>query len=181
MAPSVTTCHLLSAGVEATEDLAFGLAQSLWPGAVLVLNGDLGAGKTAFVRGLARGLGITEPVASPTYTLMNAYEARLPLYHFDAWMEGRQKSLFLDGGDDWLYGAGVAAIEWGERVADWMPAQRLEVQLSHVGPQTRALRLCATEERPGPYAELLERLVLPEGISRAASPPEGAQAAEPAP
>ncbi len=120
-------------GVAATEALGEALAELAVAGDVLALEGDLGAGKTALVRGLARGLGIDDSVASPTYVLMDALEGgRLPLYHFDAWLEGREKALFLDGGDDWLRGGGLAVVEWAGRVAAWLPVPRLEVRLAHV-------------------------------------------------
>ncbi len=130
-----------SASPAATEALGEALGLALFPGVVISLDGDLGAGKTCFVRGLARGLGVQGQVASPSYTLMDAHEGRLPLYHFDAWMEGREKAFFLDGGDDWLHGEGVCAVEWGERVGNWLPRPRLAIRLQHRGPQERRIHL----------------------------------------
>ncbi|HRV82475.1 MAG TPA: tRNA (adenosine(37)-N6)-threonylcarbamoyltransferase complex ATPase subunit type 1 TsaE, partial [Planctomycetota bacterium] len=101
---------------EATLALAEHVGRGLRAGEVLALSGDLGSGKTTFVRGLARGMGITDPVSSPTYTLMHAYEGTgLELFHFDAWMEGRQKSLLADGGSGVLETGGVAVVEWASR------------------------------------------------------------------
>ena len=141
--------RIASRSVEATEALAEHLGRLAPPGLVVALIGELGSGKTCFVRGLSRGLGITEPVSSPTYTLMHEYVGgRLTLYHFDAWMEGREKALFLDGGDDWLYAQGVSAVEWAGRVGDWLPEPRLEVVLEHRGPEARALRLTAVGALP---------------------------------
>ena len=119
---------LLSLGEDATEAVGAALGADCRPGTVIALTGDLGAGKTCLVRGLARGLGIHEGVASPTYTLMQAHEGgRLPLYHFDAWMEGREKAWLAEGGGAWLRDEGVAVIEWAGRVRDWLPEPRLEV------------------------------------------------------
>src|SRR5687767_999122 len=97
----------LSRSPEATEAFAEAIGRRLRAGSVIALSGELGAGKTCFTRGLARGLGIEDDVTSPTFALMAAHEGRLALYHFDAWMEGREKALFLDGGDEWLHGGGV--------------------------------------------------------------------------
>ena len=104
--------RLLSRSAEGTEALGRALGRELPAGAVLALDGDLGSGKTCFVRGLARGLGVEGPVGSPTYTLMHAYEGgRLPLYHFDAWMEQRERALLADGGGEWLRADGVSVVE----------------------------------------------------------------------
>lgn len=133
--------RVASRSVEETEDLAAALGERLRPGDVLALDGELGAGKTAFVRGLARGLGVEGPVSSPTYILMNVYSGRLELYHFDAWMEGREQAFLADGGGEWLRADGVAVVEWAERVADWLPRPRLGVRLAHAGPEERRIEL----------------------------------------
>lgn len=162
---------LLSASAEATSALAEALGRVLPAGTVVALDGDLGAGKTCFVRGLARGLGIADVVASPTYTLMQAFEGgRLPLYHFDAWMEGREKALFADGGDEWLRAGGIAVVEWAERVAEWLPEPRLAVRLEHAGPDLRVLRLRVVGEPGTPLAGRIAALALPAGISEGEGP-----------
>lgn len=141
--PDQTSARLFdSRSPAATEALGEALGQALFSGVVLSLDGDLGAGKTCFVRGLARGLGVTGQISSPSYTLMDAHEGRLPLYHLDAWMEGREKAFFLDGGDEWLHGEGVCAVEWGERVGDWLPLPRLAIRFEHRGPEERRIHLC---------------------------------------
>ena len=104
-----------------TEALAARLAAGLKPGAVIAYRGDLGAGKTAFTRGLARGLGITEPVTSPTYTIVNEYlTGRLPLFHFDMYRLHSADDLFDIGWEDYLDRGGVCAVEWSENVAEAM-------------------------------------------------------------
>ena len=102
-----------------TERLGAALARVLEPGDVIAFRGDLGAGKTAFTRGIARGLGITEPVTSPTYTIVNEYlQGRLPLFHFDMYRIGDSEELFDLGWEDYLAREGVCAVEWSENVWD---------------------------------------------------------------
>ena len=108
---------------EETEALGASLAQELEPGAVLAFTGDLGAGKTAFVRGLARGLGCPGRVTSPTFTIVNEYEGgRLPLFHFDMYRLGSADELFDIGWEDYLARGGVCAVEWSENVAEALEA-----------------------------------------------------------
>ena len=102
-----------------TEQLGARLARALEPGDVIAYRGDLGAGKTAFTRGLARGLGIREPVTSPTYTIVNEYpQGRLPLFHFDMYRLSDPEELFDLGWEDYLAREGVCAVEWSENVAE---------------------------------------------------------------
>ena len=104
-----------------TEELGRRLAEHLAPGAVVAYRGDLGMGKTAFTRGLARGLGITGRVTSPTFTIVNEYEGgRLPLFHFDMYRLGSSEELFDIGWEDYLTRGGVCAVEWSENVAEAM-------------------------------------------------------------
>ena len=101
-----------------TEELGARLAERLEPGAVIAFTGDLGAGKTAFTRGLARGLGIADRVTSPTFTIVNEYEGgRLPLFHFDMYRLGSSDELFDIGWEDYLARGGVCAVEWSENVS----------------------------------------------------------------
>ena len=107
---------------EETEKIGEALAKSLQPGTILAYRGDLGAGKTAFTRGLARGLGCKETVTSPTYTIVNEYlGGRLPLFHFDMYRLASADDLFDIGWEDYLERGGVCAVEWSENVADAMP------------------------------------------------------------
>ena len=115
---------------EETEALGRRLAARLAPGTVIAYTGDLGAGKTAFTRGLARGLGITEPVTSPTFTIVNEYESgRLPLFHFDLYRLGSPEELFDIGWEDYLDRGGVCAVEWSENAGDALEADCLRVDL----------------------------------------------------
>ena len=104
---------------EETEKVGAALGKILTPGAVIAYRGDLGAGKTAFTRGLARGLGYAEPVTSPTYTIVNEYlGGRLPLFHFDMYRLASSDDLWDIGWDDYLDRNGVCAVEWSENVSD---------------------------------------------------------------
>ena len=106
---------------EQTRQLGARLAQVLGPGAVVAFTGDLGAGKTAFVSGMAQGLGIQERVTSPTFTIVNEYEGgRLPLFHFDMYRLGSADELFDIGWEDYLERGGICAVEWSENVAEAM-------------------------------------------------------------
>ena len=101
-----------------TEALGQRLGAQLKPGTVIAYYGDLGAGKTAFTRGIARGLEILDRVTSPTYTIVNEYEGRLPLFHFDMYRLDSSDDLFDIGWEDYLARGGVCCVEWSERVED---------------------------------------------------------------
>lgn len=111
--------EFLSSSVEMTEALGQALAKCLNPGDIVAFYGDLGAGKTAFTRGLANGLGIREMVTSPTYTIVNEYlSGNLPLFHFDMYRLSGIDDLFDIGWEDYLARGGICAVEWSERVDD---------------------------------------------------------------
>ena len=113
-----------------TEQLGARLAERLLPGDVIALRGGLGAGKTAFTRGLARGLGIEDPVTSPTYTIVNEYsQGRLPLFHFDMYRLPDSDALFDIGWEDYLDRGGVCAVEWSENVSDALPEDTVYVTI----------------------------------------------------
>ncbi|HIG10221.1 MAG: tRNA (adenosine(37)-N6)-threonylcarbamoyltransferase complex ATPase subunit type 1 TsaE [bacterium] len=131
--------EFFSRGPDQTEALGAALGRLAWAGLVIALEGELGAGKTCFVRGLASGLEIEEPVTSPSFALMHEYKGRLGLLHFDAWMEGRERALLADGGDELLGSDAVCAIEWGERVQAALPEPYLRLLLTHESPTSRRL------------------------------------------
>lgn len=111
--------RFISNSVEETEMLGIQLAQKLSGGTVVAFTGDLGAGKTAFVRGLARGLEIEGRVTSPTFTIVNEYDGgTCPLFHFDLYRLGDPDELFDIGWEDYLARGGICAVEWSERAAD---------------------------------------------------------------
>ena len=113
-----------------TEALGQRLAERLQPGDVIAYTGDLGAGKTAFTRGLARGLGITERITSPTFTIVNEYQGgRLPLFHFYMYRLGSSEELYEIGWEDYLARGGVCAVEWSEIVADALEEDCIRVDI----------------------------------------------------
>ena len=112
-----------------TEALGARLAQSLSPGAVVAYRGGLGMGKTAFTRGLARGLGCAGRVTSPTFTIVNEYPGPLPLFHFDMYRLGSSEELFDIGWEDYLERGGICAVEWSEQVADAIPPDAVVVTI----------------------------------------------------
>ena len=126
-----------------TQALGQKLASRLAPGDVIAYFGDLGAGKTAFTRGLAHGLGITDPVTSPTYTIVNEYlSGRIPLFHFDMYRLSSSDALFAIGWEDYLSRGGVCAVEWSENVEDALQdAIRVTIEKDADEPDTRHITI----------------------------------------
>lgn len=120
----------LSHSPEETEAIGEALAKHLKPDTVVALRGGLGMGKTAFTRGLARGLGYTGRVTSPTFTIVNEYSGKTPLFHFDMYRLGSEDELFDIGWDDYLTRGGVCAVEWSERMADLLPEDAVIVSIA---------------------------------------------------
>ena len=126
---------------EQTEALGEALGKVLRPGTVVAYTGDLGAGKTAFTRGLAKGLGASEPVTSPTYTIVNEYlSGRIPLFHFDMYRLRSSEDLFDIGWEDYLERGGVCAVEWSENVSDALEGA-LTVSIEKLGDTRRNIIL----------------------------------------
>ena len=124
-----------------TEAVAEKLAQQLQPGTVIAYRGDLGAGKTAFTRGLARGLGCEDMVTSPTYTIVNEYlSGRLPLFHFDMYRLGSAEDLWDIGWEDYLERGGVCAVEWSENVQEALD-HFLLVNIEKIGDESRRITI----------------------------------------
>ena len=119
----------LSHSEQETEELGAALAGRLKAGDVVAYRGDLGAGKTAFTRGLARGLGCTGRVTSPTFTIVNEYEGRIPLFHFDLYRLGDEEELWDIGWEDYLGRGGVCAVEWSESCPVAMPPEAVAVTI----------------------------------------------------
>ena len=113
-----------------TENIAKAFAKNLKPGDVVTLDGDLGAGKTAFTQGLAKGLGIADYVSSPTFTIVNCYEGNIPLYHFDVYRIDDCDEMYEIGYDEYVGGDGVAVIEWSEKIAEILPTPRYRIVIT---------------------------------------------------
>ena len=126
---------------EETERLGKALAALLQPGDIIAYRGDLGAGKTAFTRGLAKGLGCREQVTSPTYTIVNEYlSGRLPLFHFDMYRLASSDDLWDIGWEDYLERGGVCAVEWSENVWGEM-AGAIVITISRLDEDTRKIEI----------------------------------------
>ena len=124
-----------------TEQVGAALGKVLIPGTILAYEGDLGAGKTAFTRGLARGLGASDMVTSPTYTIVNEYlSGRLPLFHFDMYRLASADDLWDIGWDDYLDRGGICAVEWSENVREAMEGA-IRVCIEKIGEDTRRITI----------------------------------------
>ena len=136
----------LSHSPEETEHIGEMLGRRLRPGKVVAYRGGLGMGKTAFTRGLARGLGCAGRVTSPTFTIVNEYDGATPLFHFDMYRLGSSDELFDIGWEDYLTRGGVCAVEWSERVDDAMPADTLWVDIARgTGESDRIITISGGE------------------------------------
>jgi|SRR5699024_5296737 len=120
-----------------TKEIASELAQFLQKGDVLTLEGNLGAGKTTFAKGLAKGLHIKRSVTSPTFTIVKEYKGSLPLYHMDAYrLEHSEEDI---GFDEYFYGDGVSVVEWARFILEYLPENRLEIEIEQVEPERRKI------------------------------------------
>lgn len=159
-APSNSQSAASSSGVvalrshspEETRGLGVRLGQLLLPGDVILLQGDLGAGKTAFTQGVGAGLGVRETVNSPTFTLLKEYMGRIPLYHFDLYRIEETEELYALGFEDYFGGEGACVVEWAERgetpddESPWSEGW-LRIRIEQPGPEERALHCTAHGER----------------------------------
>lgn len=124
---------------EETESVGFEFAKTLSRGDCLAMKGDLGAGKTAFVRGMAKYLCPKARVQSPTYTIVNSYGGKIPLYHFDMYRIDGEESLYSTGFFDYLDAGGICAVEWSEKIEDFLPDDRYTVTIEKTGEETREI------------------------------------------
>ena len=126
---------------EETVRLGMRLAREARPGMIWCLDGDLGAGKTAFTRGIARGLGIGAPIVSPTFTILKVYEdGRLPLYHFDVYRLEGPEELEAIGYEEYFYGAGLTVVEWPSQVEELIPPEAAWIRIERVPEKGEAVR-----------------------------------------
>lgn len=146
-----------SAGVDETTRFGERLGMLLSPGDVIALIGELGAGKTTLVKGIVRGLGVTDrrAVKSPTFSLVHTYKGRMPVYHFDAYrLEDAQDMLDI-GSDEMISGDGVAIVEWADKVSGCLPKEYLQITLTAVSAHERKIELWCYGCR---YDEIIKNL-----------------------
>ena len=127
--------------VEETEQAGQALAKTLTPGTVVALFGDLGAGKTAFVRGMAKGLNSPSRVTSPTFTIVNEYNGSLELFHFDMYRLGSSEELFDIGWEDYLARGGICVVEWSENVSDAFDGTEIKVTIDKLSETDRKITI----------------------------------------
>ena len=133
---------------EETFEVGRTIGMNAKPGQIYTLTGDLGVGKTVFTQGVAAGLGITEPVNSPTFTIIQEYEAgRLPFYHFDVYRIGDLEEMEEIGYDDYFFGQGICLIEWAELIEEILPEKRIEVTIEKDLEKGFEYRKITIEER----------------------------------
>ena len=147
------TKEFITNTVEATQDLAYNIAKVLEPGDVLTLEGELGAGKTAFTKGLAKGLGITRNVNSPTFTIVKEYKGKVPLYHMDVYrLEDSDEDI---GFSEYFNGDGISVVEWAQFIEEYLPLDRLEIIIFYIDENSRRLELKAFGDR---YINILNEI-----------------------
>lgn len=130
-----------------TENIAKAFAKSLNSGDVVCLNGDLGVGKTAFVQGLTKALGVTEPISSPTFTIVNCYNGTLPIYHFDVYRIDDCDEMYEIGYEEYVYGDGITIIEWPEKIEPILPEKRYDILISKDLSKHEDFRLIDIKEK----------------------------------
>ena len=144
----MSTFKQLSKSENETLKLGQKVAGCLKSGDILCLEGDLGAGKTTFVKGLAQGLNIKmDKVHSPTFTLMNIYDSKLPLFHFDLYRMDDIQEILNIGYEEFLFGDGIAVIEWADKLKELLPQEYLKIEFSHAGENQRNITITPVGKR----------------------------------
>ena len=131
--------EIITKSPEETYNLGVRLGEQLMPGDIIDLNGDLGPGKTQLTKGIAEGLGVADYITSPTFTIVNEYEGRLPLYHFDVYRIEDIYEMNEIGFEEYLFGNGVCVIEWGDMVRELLPYDVIDIYISKVDEVTRRI------------------------------------------
>jgi tRNA threonylcarbamoyladenosine biosynthesis protein TsaE len=152
---------LVTRASDETRKAAAALAELLTPGDVVSLTGDLGAGKTAFVQGAAKALGVDEPVVSPTFVLVRQYRGEMPIYHVDVYRLERLQEVHDLGFEDLLDPDGVVFVEWGDAIEALLPDSHVRVELRAEDDETRRLRVSARGPSWAPRWERLESVLQP--------------------
>ncbi|WDU82547.1 tRNA (adenosine(37)-N6)-threonylcarbamoyltransferase complex ATPase subunit type 1 TsaE [Caloramator sp. Dgby_cultured_2] len=126
---------------EMTFEIGLKIAKLLKQGDVISLNGDLGAGKTHLVKGIAKGLEVHEDITSPTFTIVNEYDGKMPLYHFDVYRISDISELYEIGFEEYIYGEGVSVIEWGNLVEELLPDYTIKINIRILDDNTREIEI----------------------------------------
>lgn len=124
-----------------TYNIGIKIGKQLKAGDILSLNGDLGAGKTYLTKGIAKGLGIKDYITSPTFTILNEYKGRIPLYHFDVYRINDVEEMYEIGFEEYLYGNGVCIIEWGSMVEEILPEDTINIKIKNLGEFSREIEI----------------------------------------
>ncbi|WP_420907994.1 tRNA (adenosine(37)-N6)-threonylcarbamoyltransferase complex ATPase subunit type 1 TsaE [Macrococcus armenti] len=141
-------------GIEDTKQLAEKIAKYVMPGTVILLNGDLGAGKTTFSQFFGSALGVTQNITSPTFNIIKSYDGRMPFHHMDCYrLEGAEDDL---GFDEYFYGDGVTIVEWPEMIEDFLPESYLTLQIKRVDEMSREVTLNAIGAEANKLKEQIE-------------------------
>ncbi len=140
---------------EQTRNIGTKLGELLFPGAIICLIGDLGAGKTTMTQSLAKSLGVDDYITSPTFTIVNEYEGRIPLYHFDVYRIGCSEEMYDIGFDEYIDSQGVCIIEWANIIEDILPDDYLKIELSYKD-NGREMKLIPYGTK---YEEIVEELI----------------------
>ena len=136
--------QLESTSAKKTIDIGKSLGKHLLPGSIICLTGELGAGKTWFIKGLAEGLGIkSKEIHSPTFIIIREHKGRIPLYHIDLYRIGFIDDIRDIGMEEIMYGNGVTAIEWAERISDVLPDERIDISLRWIDEKSRQIDITA--------------------------------------
>lgn len=139
---------MLSRSEQETKQFGERLSKCLKPGDIICLNGELGSGKTTLVKGIAKGLEVKEgKVNSPTFVLMNIYNGKMPIYHFDLYRINDNEQMAPLGFSEFFYGEGISVIEWAERLSGFAPKDCLKIQLKHKKENERDLKVSAIGRR----------------------------------
>jgi tRNA threonylcarbamoyladenosine biosynthesis protein TsaE len=135
----INTLNVTSASSTETAMLGAKIGSRSYPGVFIALTGELGAGKTCFAGGVARGIEADEPVSSPSFVIISEYRGRIPLYHIDLYRISGLDEIEALGYEEYFYGDGVCVVEWAERAARLLPEERIDVSLSFAGRDERVL------------------------------------------
>ena len=133
----------ISSSPEQTEELGLKIGQVLEAGAILCLSGDLGTGKTTLTKSVAKALDVEEYVTSPSYTIVNEYEGKLPVYHFDVYRINEIEELYEIGYEEYFFGRGVTIIEWASMIMELIPEDAIKVEIERLDDMARRFKITA--------------------------------------